>query len=110
MNLIDSKDLSVALLDLFQLPQKIPKIQIHQPNTNQSNITNKIIKKKKPNQSTKNTIENNKIKSLILPELGLGANLVGGPELHAVNLGMLIGFRWESPPDNLVLVKLRPKI
>lgn len=47
MNLIDSKDLSVALLDLFQLPQKIPKIQIHQPNTNQSNITNKIIKKKK---------------------------------------------------------------
>ena len=25
-----------------------------------------------------------------LPELGLGANLVGGPELHTVNLRVLI--------------------
>ncbi len=40
-----------------------------------------------------------------IPELGFGANLIRGPELHPVDLRMLIAFRWESSPHNLVLVK-----
>jgi len=42
-----------------------------------------------------------------LPELRFCANLVGGPKLHAVNLRVLICLRWESPPNDLVLVKLQ---
>lgn len=42
-----------------------------------------------------------------LPELGLGANLVSCPELHAVDLRVLIWFRRESPPNDLVLVILQ---
>jgi len=45
-----------------------------------------------------------------LPELGLGANLIGGPELHSVDLGVLIWFRRKSPPNHLVLVKLQTHI
>ena len=41
-----------------------------------------------------------------IPELGLGANLVRGLKLHAVNLRMLIGFSGQSTPNNLVLVEL----
>ena len=40
------------------------------------------------------------------PELGLGVDLAGGPELHAVDPGMLLGRRRQAPPDNLVLVEL----
>lgn len=40
-----------------------------------------------------------------IPELRFGANLICGPELHAVDLRMLIGLRRESSPHNLVLVK-----
>lgn len=40
-----------------------------------------------------------------IPELGFGANLIRGPELHAVDLRMLIALRRESSPHNLVLVK-----
>jgi len=40
-----------------------------------------------------------------VPELGLGSDLVGCPELHAVNLGLLIGRRRQAPPDHLVLVE-----
>lgn len=43
------------------------------------------------------------------PELGFGTNLVGGPELHSVNLGMLILFCGQSSSHNLVLVKLQPR-
>ena len=46
---------------------------------------------------------------LNIPELGLGTDLIGGPELHSVNLGMLIGFGWKSSPDNLVLMELFPQ-
>lgn len=42
-----------------------------------------------------------------LPELGLGANLVSCPELHAVDLRVLFWFRRESPPNDLVLVILQ---
>ena len=61
-DLINSKHLPIALLDLLQLPQKIPK-------------------------------------------LGLGMNLVCGPELHAVNLRVLIEFSGQSTLNNLVLVE-----
>ena len=61
-DLINSKHLPIALLDLLQLPHKIP-------------------------------------------ELGLGANLVRGLELHAVNLRVLIGFSGQSMLNNLVLVE-----
>ena len=45
-----------------------------------------------------------------LPELGLHTNLVGGPELHLVDLGVLIWFNEKSPPNHLVLVKLQTHI
>lgn len=45
----------------------------------------------------------------LLPELGLSANLVSSPQLHAINLWVLIWFRRESPPNNLVLVELQSK-
>ena len=61
-DLINSKHLPIALLDLLQLPQKIL-------------------------------------------ELGLGVNLVRGPEFHAVNLRVLIGFSGQSTLNNLVLVE-----
>ena len=66
-DLINSKHLSIALLDLLQLPQKIP-------------------------------------------ELGLGVNLVCGPELLAVNLRMLIEFNGQSTPNNFVLWNLKVTI
>jgi len=62
INLIDCKHLTVALLDLLKLPQKIP-------------------------------------------ELGFGPNLIGGPEFHAEDLGMLLGLRRESSSHNLVLME-----
>lgn len=40
------------------------------------------------------------------PELGFGTDLIGGPELHTVDLGMLIFFRWEGSSYHLVLMKL----
>jgi hypothetical protein len=40
------------------------------------------------------------------PELALGADLVGGPELHAVDLGVLIAGRRERAPHHLVLMEL----
>lgn len=40
------------------------------------------------------------------PELGLGPSLICGPQLHPVNLRMLIELIWESCANNLVLVKL----
>lgn len=40
-----------------------------------------------------------------VPELGLGSNLIRGPQLHPVNLRMLIGLSWKSSPNNLILVK-----
>jgi hypothetical protein len=43
------------------------------------------------------------------PELGLGANLVGGPELHTVDLGVLIAGGWQSATHHLVLMELRSK-
>jgi hypothetical protein len=72
--------LTVALLDLLQLPQKIPN-----PNKTKFNP-----RKLKPQiYQIRNLLTKNHS-----PKLGLGANLVGGPELHAVNLGVLIGFSW----------------
>jgi hypothetical protein len=41
------------------------------------------------------------------PELGLGADLVGGPELHAVDLRLLIAGGRQRATDHLVLVELR---
>lgn len=43
---------------------------------------------------------------LYIPELGFGTDLVGGPEFHAVDLRMLIGFGRKSPSHHLVLMKL----
>ena len=40
------------------------------------------------------------------PELALGANLVGCPELHAVDLGLLITGRRQRATDHLVLMEL----
>lgn len=53
-------------------------------------------KKKKPQRSQPNHS----------PKLGLGANLVRSPEFHPINLRVLIRFSWQSPPNDLVLVKL----
>jgi hypothetical protein len=41
-----------------------------------------------------------------IPEFGFGTNFIGCPKLHAVNLRVLIGFRWKTPSDDPVLVKL----
>ena len=43
------------------------------------------------------------------PELALGANLVGGPELHAVDLGVLIARRRKRTPHHLVLMELHAR-
>ena len=43
------------------------------------------------------------------PELALGANLVGGPELHTVDLGVLIAGGRQSATHHLVLMELRSK-
>ena len=99
--LIDSKDLAIALLDLLQLPQKIP-------NQNQQH---KNVKKKKKKEKYLNTNYKAKILTILtktfgLPELGLGSDLIGGPKLHPVNLRMLIRFGRERPSHNLVLVEL----
>ena len=45
-----------------------------------------------------------------LPELGLGENLIGGPKLHLIDLGVLIWLRGKSSPNHLVLVKLQTHI
>jgi hypothetical protein len=42
-----------------------------------------------------------------IPELGLGADFIGGPQLHTVDLGLLISGSGQSPPNHLVLMKLR---
>ena len=43
------------------------------------------------------------------PELGLGADLVGGPELHAVDLGVLIAGGRQRATHHLVLMELRAR-
>lgn len=40
----------------------------------------------------------------VIPELRFGTDLIGGPKLHAVDLGMLIRLRRQSSSHNLVLV------
>lgn len=42
-----------------------------------------------------------------LPELGFRADLVGRPQLHPVDLGMLIGRRRECSPHHLILMELQ---
>lgn len=42
-----------------------------------------------------------------LPEFGLGADLVGRPQLHTVDLRVLICLRRQSSSDHLVLVELQ---
>jgi hypothetical protein len=95
--LVYSKDLSITLLNLLQLPQKIPNQ--HQPNNIKSNNHkpgSQFLQKKKNQRSQPNHS----------PKLGLGANLVRSPEFHPINLRVLIRFSWQSPPNDLVLVKL----
>ena len=43
------------------------------------------------------------------PELAFGADLVGGPELHAVDLGVLIARRRKRTPHHLVLMELHAR-
>lgn len=40
-----------------------------------------------------------------VPETGLGDNLVGGEDAHAVKLGGRVGLAGEEAPDDLVLLK-----
>jgi hypothetical protein len=44
-----------------------------------------------------------------LPELALGSDLVGGPQLHAVDLGMLIAGRRQRTTHHLVLMELHKR-
>jgi len=60
--LVDSENLTVALLNLLELPQKVP-------------------------------------------ELGFGADLVGSPQLHPVDLGVLISGGWQRATHHLVLME-----
>ena len=94
--LIDCQHLTIALLDFLKLPQKIPiSDQTKTPTQNLNPITNQTI-----------TTNPDIIIISHIPELGFGANLIRRPELHAVDLRMLIALRRESSPHNLVLVKL----
>jgi len=74
-----------------------------------------LLETKKTIHNTKHYIKHvRKIKLLkrnkTLPELGLGVNLIDGPELHSVDLRVLIWFHGKSPPNHLVLVKLQTHI
>lgn len=43
----------------------------------------------------------------VLPEFGFRPDLVGGPELHPVDLGMFICLRRETSPHHLILMELK---
>jgi len=93
--------LTIALLHLLKLPKEIPENQ---------NPKFSALKPKKPNMINDKCIQKNlnknKRKLRNLPEFRLSTDLISGPELHPVYLGVGIRLSRESPPNHLVLMKL----
>ena len=98
--LVDGQDLAVALLNLLQLPQEVP-----------AHSQQQYVNRRPASKMGKNNPSTRKPEGIAhidggSPELALGADLVGGPELHAVDLGVLIAGRRQRAPHHLVLMEL----
>lgn len=131
-HLIDRENLPITLFHLLELPQKIPiqtnrhtwemakitKKKTHKWNPRSWNtelrrtIKTKIRKPPKPQKNIKQNHGSKEENSIfcggldLLPELRFGANLVRRPELHPVDLGVLVAFRRKSSTHHLVLMEL----
>lgn len=131
-HLIDRENLPITLFHLLELPQKIPiqtnrhtwemakiiKKKTHKWNPRSWNtelrrtIKTKSRKPPKPQKNIKQNHGSKEENSIfcggldLLPELRFGANLVRRPELHPVDLGVLVAFRRKSSTHHLVLMEL----
>jgi hypothetical protein len=95
--LVDGEHLPVALLHLLQLPQEVPARAEEQPvgNPRRTTLSRLEICTKRCNEG--------------IPELALGADLIGGPELHAIDLGMLVAGRRQRATHHLILMELHKR-